>query len=129
MLFSRLELAHAALARDDVPKLRATILPPVSIDETYVFDITEVMDILLHKDHDETSLLVDFLNILLDLTAATGARLPSSYRRVLFGLANHMTFSTDVASYWADSGVSAERAVNAIYWCFGAIITHSVILE
>ena len=129
VFFTRLELAPLALEMDDDPRVRALILPELSVDETYIFDMTEISQMIAREARDDTAMLVDFLNVLFDLVSATGIGLPSDYQRILFALANHMTVEREFASFLTHEQISRDQIRDAIFWCIGGIASRVIILR
>lgn len=79
LFFTRLELARTALEMDDDPLMRTALLPEITIYETYIYDIPEILAMIERDNSDQKSLLLDFLNVLLDLVSATKLQLPATY--------------------------------------------------
>lgn len=129
VLFTRLELARRALSMDDDPLLRRARLPHPKLDQTYVFDLGEVIAVLHTAEADMNALIVNFLNLLLDLVNASGVPMPVGYRRALHHLANEMTFSRDLATFFAMRGHSRATTINAIYWSLGAVLSRAILLR
>jgi hypothetical protein len=71
---------------------------------------------------------VEALNLLLDLVDATGFPFPAGYRRDLFALADHMTFSRDVEAFFTGDVDARARLMDAITWCVGAVTIKSTIV-
>jgi hypothetical protein len=71
---------------------------------------------------------VDALNLLLDLVDATSFPFPVAYRRDLFALADHLTFSTDIEAFFAGDADARTRLMDAITWCVGAVTIKSTIM-
>jgi hypothetical protein len=72
--------------------------------------------------------VVEALNLLLDLVEATGFPMPAAYRRDLHALADHLTFSTDVAAFVTQGEDLRVRLMDAITWCVGAVTIKSTIV-
>jgi hypothetical protein len=129
VFFTRLELAPLALEMDDDATVRSLSLPELSVDETYIYDLNEVYALIAREARDDSALLVQFLNVLLDLLAATRMELPPYYREALFKFANHMTIEREFASFLEHEGISREQVRDGIFWCIGAIASRLTILR
>jgi hypothetical protein len=128
VLTTELDLVPSVLQMDDDPEMRQSILPEVSISETYVFDVPVILDLIAVGRKDETATIVDFLNILLDLTTGVAAVPPASYRRALYDMANHMTFSREFDEFLRNRHLRRTTLINAITWCLGTVLIRSRIV-
>jgi hypothetical protein len=72
--------------------------------------------------------LVHALNLLLDLVDATGFPMSPGYRRDLYALADHLTFSGNVETFIAGGADTRARLMDAITWCIGAVTIKSTIV-
>lgn len=129
VFFTRIDLAQYALSLDDDPSIRSARLPPATIDETYVFDMEDILSALVQDAPAPPALIVEFLNLLLDLVDASGVPIPPSYKRALYMFANHMTFDGDLSKFFKNERVSCSTIVNAVYWAIGAVASRSIVLR
>ncbi|QUY46219.1 hypothetical protein [Acaryochloris marina] len=94
-----------------------------------VVDIAEISYILFNEDIDESIAILDSLNIIFDLVKATGISFKPIDKKNLYALADHLTFSKDLSSFFCNIDITRENIHDAILWCIGAICSKSKLLE
>lgn len=130
ILFGRTTEADQAIALDDEAGLAALVGPATfDLNNTYLFDIPAVLRVIREDDRDDSALLLDFLNLVLDVVNAIGAPLPTEYRATLHGLADHMTFEREFGAFIESAEIGRERVRDALFWCFEAIVVNSIFVR
>jgi len=71
-------------------------------------------------DDDPTGHVIRYINFYLDLAIAVEQVLPPKYKKALWDLADHMTFTSSVADFFIE-GRSRTTYVNAMIWLYGAV--------
>jgi len=92
-------------------------------------EIAALLEVVRTGRTDEYAVVVDTLNAVLDLIAATGVGMPDDIRHTLHTAADYMTFSRDIAAWFDETKISREHLVQSIRWAVGTIVTHSKIVE
>ncbi len=128
VVFAELSLAKKALEIDDDPSLRGSVLPPLNVDETDIYDVADCLTTVDDGEVDTSHELLDYLNLLYDLVGATKLNYPRRYRKVLYDLADHLTFEHEFASYLNRSRVGRVTIRNAILWSLGAVLAQSTFI-
>lgn len=129
VLFTRRESARRAL---DVAGMQVRHLDSLP-DEVFVADFAGAFYLLQSASHDPDDTLLDLLNCLTDLFRAVRLSLPEEVRQVLAPLAEHLAQSRDIGAFLDDQLLlakvrSREKAINALRWCLGALLSHSRLL-
>ena len=125
VFFTRPELAINALQLCDVD-VSELGRPPTQIDA--ICDIAETLYLLDAEDIDESGIMLNCLNALLNLVKATLTPMPTEYKRVLYAFADNLNIEEEFASFLAEEDIQRSEIVNAILWCVGAITAKSRLL-
>lgn len=125
VFFTRPELALNALQLCDID-VSELGRPPTQIDA--ICDIAETLYLLDAEDIDESGIMLNCLNALLNLVKATLTPMPTEYKRVLYAFADHLNIEEEFASFLAEEDIQRSEIVNAILWCVGAITVKSRLL-
>jgi hypothetical protein len=91
-------------------------------------DIAKTLYLLENGKTDDASVILDCLNIIFDLFDSIEIVIPEDKRKILFGLADFLTFEDNFPVYLEQSSVTRETVINSLIWCFGKIFTRSRIL-
>lgn len=94
-----------------------------------VCDLAEALYQVENEDQDESAAIVNCLNLLLDVTAATNGCIPVNYRKALSDFADHLTFSKSIGSFFGTSQYARSQIIDGLLWCVGWIMTHARILD
>jgi hypothetical protein len=127
LLFTELERAPLVLSMDDDETVRTSVLPPLTLEDTYIYDVNEYVESVLMRDSDDG--LVDFLNLLWDWTSALQLDIPETYRSALWTLADHLTFQNDFEDFLRETNVRRSDLADGLFWCMGAIVARSHIVS
>ena len=125
VFFTRPELAINALQLCDI-NISKLGRPPTQIDS--ICDIAETLYLLDAEDIDESGIMLNCLNALLNLVNATLTPMPTEYKQVLYALADNLNIDQEFASFLAEEDIQRSEIVNAILWCVGAITAKSRLL-
>lgn len=125
VFFTRPQLAIDALKLCDID-VRELGRPPTQIDA--ICDIAETLYLLDAEDIDESGIMLNCLNALLNLVKVTLTPMPTKYKRVLYAFADHLNIDEEFASFLAEEDIQRSEMVNAILWCVGAITAKSRLL-
>ena len=125
VFFTRPQLAINALKLCNI-EVRELGKPPTQIDA--ICDIAETLYLLDAEDIDESGIMLNCLNALLNLVKATLTPMPTEYKRVLYAFADHLNIDEEFASFLAEEDIHRSEIVNAILWCVGAITAKSRLL-
>lgn len=93
-----------------------------------ICDVAAMLHIINHQDSDESATVLNCLNTLFDLVNATQLTIPTAYKKMLYNLADHLTFNQDFADYINQQGLERANITNGVLWCIGAIVVNSRIL-
>ena len=125
VFFTRPQLAINALQLCDID-VSELGRPPTEIDA--ICDIAETLYLLDAEDIDESGIMLNCLNALLNLVKVTLTPMPTEYKRVLYALADYLNIDEEFASFLAEEDIQRSEIVNAILWCVGAITAKSRLL-
>ena len=109
---------------EDVKNLASV---PSEIDA--IFDLAAALHTINHQDIDESAEVIDCLNMLFDLVAATQTAMPAAYKKLLYGLADHLTFERNLGEYLTRLDLKRAEITDAVLWCVGAIVVNSKVLD
>ncbi len=126
LLFWDIALANEVLSMDDDELTHASVLPPLTLRDTYVYEVGRHIHSLRELDSDDT--LVDFLNLLNDWSNALNLEPPAVYKLHLYELAEHLTFESEFATFLMKSKVSRTELLDCVHWYVGAILVRSDIV-
>jgi len=126
LLFVKPELVFRAFELGDANIKR--LGPPVQ-NVYLVCDIVEALNLIKNEPLDTSAVILNCLNTMFDLVQASGIRMPSEYRQILYEFADHLTFEREYESYIIQKNIQRESIVDAILWCIGAIVTRARILS
>jgi hypothetical protein len=119
------------------PKRAATLVqqygaPADKIDVERPFfwcDVAQALYLLSAGGVDHGTAVLDAVNTLLTLVAATGLKMVDSRRRALHDIANYCTTSKDLTKYLEEVGDHSSRElIDAVLWCVGAVTVKSRIV-
>lgn len=91
-------------------------------------DFAELVDFVMCRDGDQDSRLLNGLNTLFELVHATGIEFPKQHKKSLEALADHLTFSDDLAGFFSSSTCPREQVLNVLLWCVGAVCTRHLVV-
>lgn len=92
-------------------------------------DIAETLYLLENEKEDDSAVILDALNIIFDLFKSIEIAIPEGKKRILYGLADFLTFRDDFSSYLEKSSISREMIIDTVVWCLGKLLTKSRILR
>jgi len=95
----------------------------------YFIDIALTLNLLESEHSDQGSVILDCLNMIFDLLRATGSDLPENHKKLLYGLADYLTFADDFPKYLADNSIDRKEVLEALVWSIGKIVVHTRILK
>jgi hypothetical protein len=104
------------------------ILQNLDISEFYIVDIAMTIHLIHKGEIDDSVVIVESLNIIIDLVKAARWPMPNEYKSILYQAADHFTFSKDITAFFESQNVSRTQVLDAITWCIGAIVIKSKIL-
>jgi hypothetical protein len=105
--------------------IRAVLPPPTKVD--LVCDIPAALWIVESQDRDESATVLNCLNTIFDLVRATGFDWPADYKRVLFSLADYLTFHRDLTPFLDEQG-NRTQVINALLWCIGGVMVRAKLI-
>jgi hypothetical protein len=90
-----------------------------------VCDIALVLNLLENKESDQDGEILYCLNTIFDLFNSIDLQIPEDKKAILYGLADHLTFEKEFASYLEKSSMSRRQIIDLLLWGFGAILSRS----
>lgn len=120
--FTRAELGDLAIERAG---LRARFPDPAPRDVALTCDIATALYLIVNGDAD--GCIIDCLNTVFDMVAATDLPFPEDHRAELHALADHTTFERDLIACF-DGDASRIDAFDALLWCVGAITFRATVI-
>jgi hypothetical protein len=101
-----------------------------AIDElSCVCDVADAIRLVEDNVIDQNATIVNTINTLLDLVHSLPLSVPDTHKKALHSLADHCTFSREIATFFSTSGVSRMDVTHAFYWCIGAVVANSFFVE
>jgi hypothetical protein len=92
-------------------------------------DVAQALYLLSAGRIDHGTVVLDAVNALRTLVAATGLKMIYSRRRALHDIANYCTTSKDLTKYLEEVGDHSSRElIDAVLWCVGAVTVKSRII-
>lgn len=126
IFFGTPQLGNQALAMSNCG---ASAFGPAPLEVSYVHDVTEVLYTLNEEDAAQSATLLDFINLILDISNATAFGLPDQYRSDLERFADHLTFHLEFGAFLKEQGLSRKALTDAIYWCVGMVACQMTIIR
>lgn len=94
---------------------------PLPKKATGPIDAAKMLSAVQQGGRDEHANTLDLVNIYLDLLVATGTKLPLRIKRVLWTLADHLTFEPDIGAAYKSGLLRRAATVQAVTWLYGAV--------
>jgi hypothetical protein len=88
-------------------------------------DVAKTLYLLENEKEDDSATILDCLNIILDLFKSIEVIIPEDKKKILYGLADFLTFADDFPTYLEKSSISRETIIDVIIWCLGKLLTRS----
>ena len=86
-----------------------------------ICDIAKSLHIIESENKDDSSIILNCINIFTDLVPATGISMPAMYKDILNRFAGHLTFNREFGDFLRQENISRNEIIDAILWCIGAI--------
>jgi hypothetical protein len=126
IFFNKVELASMALSLGDD---RVKRLTPTPKKVALTCDISRMLNLIEVENFDSSSTILNCLNTILDLVKATKRPMPIKYKKILYKFADHLTFEREYSNFITEHNISRVAIINAILWCFGAILLKAKVLN
>ena len=126
VFFSRLELASSAL---NLGGIDIEQLGSVPKDVDLLCDLAKTLYLINSENIDPSATILNCLNTVFDLVRATGLSVPIQYKRVLYALADHLTFNREFSNFLFQENIARSTITDAILWCIGAIVSKAKLLR
>lgn len=107
-------------------EIRRIAVQPTEI--SLVLDISLMFHLLRGEGQDKEATIINCLNIIFDLLKYSESELPDDYKQILYALADHLTFDSDIEAFIKQRQLTRSEIVNSVLWCIGAILTKSRLL-
>lgn len=101
--------------------------PPLEVDS--VCDVAGAMYLITRETADHSATVLNCLNFIFDLIAATPLQMPTEYEKILNSFADHLTFHQEFATYLEQDQIARDTIIDAIVWCIGAVALHSHLID
>jgi hypothetical protein len=92
-------------------------------------DFVELTQFVTRRRKDQRSKVINGLNTLLELVATTRLEVPQQYKKALCALADHTTFSDDLAAFFSFSKYLRKQVLDTVFWCIGAVCMRILIVR
>lgn len=125
VLFTDPELATEALELADIDVHR---LGPLPSEVCLVCDVAEALYLLDSQTVDPSATIINLLNTLFDMVKGVGEVMPPEFKKVLYPLADHLTFEREFGSFIDQEHITRSAATDGIYWCLGVMFAYSRVL-
>jgi len=125
VFFSDLKLAGDAVSKaQDV--MRTIDSLPEEID--YNYDFEDILFAIDKNNKDDGSSILNCINIFDDLLIALNIPLPQKYKKILYPIADFLTFDTRLLVALDQQNVSRKTFKEAVEWCIDSVFSNSKIL-
>lgn len=104
------------------------VLQNLDISEIEIVDIATTLYLLNKGEIDDSVVIIESLNIIIDLAKTTKLPMPSEYKHILYQAADHFTFSKEISAFFESSDITRIQLLDVIIWCIGAIVIKSKML-
>jgi hypothetical protein len=94
-----------------------------------ICDLAEALYLIENGDCDDSAAILNCLNVLFDLVAATRGTLPQVYKKNLTNLADHLTFHKSLTAFFQEAKDRRSAMLDSVLWCIGWIMTHARIIN
>jgi hypothetical protein len=101
----------------------------VPIEPALICDVVGTLYLVNHENADTSSVIVNCLNVMFDLQKATRITFPRRYKTILYLLADHLTFDTDLAAFFNENSIGRDEITDALLWTYGAVASTSMIID
>lgn len=125
-MFGKPSLASKAMELAGIDDAR---LGPPPREPDLVCDLAETLYLIHSEDVDQSASILNVLNTLLDLVAATRIPIPPESRRILHALADHLTFAREFGEFIDQDSITRSAVKDALLWCVGAVVAKARILK
>lgn len=125
IFFSYLQLCSAVLELASTDRNTFYSCPQ---NVALVCDISAMITILESEDIDETATILNCLNLLFDLLKAINFNLRKDYERLLYDLADHLTFEREFVVFLEENKISRSNLIEAISLCINNVFMRSIVL-
>lgn len=122
LFFNEPELASAALGVAN-PDMKS--FGPCPEEVAAIYNISEMLQLIETADIDETATIVDCLNIFDDLLEAVKQPLSPDYKRILYVIADHLTFHREFGTFLEEQHIDRTMLREAIKWCIETVFSRS----
>jgi hypothetical protein len=122
VLFDNPSLAPRALAQTE-PAVRE--LGPAPEDPDLICDVAESLRLIAAENRDPSATILNFLNVLLDMVAATNVPLPPGHKRALWSFADHLTFQREYGDFFRETKVTRDDVERAVLWGLNTVMAHA----
>jgi hypothetical protein len=128
IFFKDINSAGTALRMDDDETV-GELTPPTDVD--YICDVADLLYLITSEDEkvDEEKVFLNCLNVAFDLVKSAGLPLPEDYKRVLYPLADYMTFDRDFDQFLRKSNVARSQVHDGILWMMGAVVSRCKVIH
>ena len=107
-------------------KIKQQAVQPTEV--SLILDIPLMLHLLENKAQDKDATIINCLNIIFDLLEYSQSKLPENYKQILYALADHLTFDSDIEAFIKQKQLTRTEIVNGVLWCIGAILTKTRLL-
>jgi hypothetical protein len=104
------------------------VFKKIDISEFYIVDIAMTLHLISKGEIDDSVVIVESLNIIIDLAKTTKLPMPSEYKHILYQAADYFTFSKEISAFFESSNITRIQLFDVIIWCMGAIVIKSKML-
>lgn len=117
---------------DVLSKTLELVIPEVmqnlDVSEFEIVDLAAALYLIDVGKIDDSAIIVNTLNILIDLVKATRLKMFNEYKPILYQAADRFTFSKEISAFFDSENVTRKEMLNIITWCIGSIVSKSKIL-
>lgn len=119
---TKIELIYSILESEIKEKYEMPTEVEMNIDIAYTLYLLE------NENADNSSIILNCLNMIFDLFNSIELVIPDDKRKILYGLADYLTFADDFPNYLKTSSISKDTVIEHIVWCLGKLLTRSKVL-
>jgi hypothetical protein len=103
-------------------------LGSLPVEPCLVVDVADALYKIESEDQDNTASILNVLNTSLDFAHIFRKDFPPGLKGMLNGFADHLTFHTDLTSFFGQDRERRLAMIDAFLWLLGLILSHSRLL-
>lgn len=102
---------------------------PAPTDISLTCDVPYTLKLIKYHDVDDSSVILNCINTLLDFLYAMHISIPDEYRSVLYKVSDFLTFNLRYSEFFLEQSVDRGYLCKVISWCVDTTIFSSLLFQ